>query len=78
LRPSLSLAVPAAGWVVQDHPEITPPSNFHQTPDTTRAEHRNYWALSGDAIARAQQSDLIMDRCFPTGMLDGDRLERGR
>jgi hypothetical protein len=27
--------VPAAGWVVQDHPEITPPSNFHQLRDTT-------------------------------------------
>ncbi len=25
----------AAGWVVQDHPEITPPSNFHQLRDTT-------------------------------------------
>jgi hypothetical protein len=29
--------VPAAGWVVQDHPEITPPSNFHQLRDTTVA-----------------------------------------
>jgi hypothetical protein len=31
------VAVPAAGWVVQDHPEITPPSNFHQLRDTTTA-----------------------------------------
>jgi len=29
------MAVPAAGWVVQDHPAITPPSNFNQLRDTT-------------------------------------------
>ena len=29
------MAVPAAGWVVLIHPEITPPSNFHQLRDTT-------------------------------------------
>jgi hypothetical protein len=29
------VAVPAAGWVVVDHPEIPPPSNFHQLRDTT-------------------------------------------
>jgi len=29
------MAVPAAGWVVLSHPEITPPSNFHQLRDTT-------------------------------------------
>jgi hypothetical protein len=29
------LAVPAAGWVVAGHPEITPPSNFHHFQDTT-------------------------------------------
>jgi len=29
------MAVPAAGWVVLMHPEITPSSNFYQTRDTT-------------------------------------------
>jgi hypothetical protein len=29
------MAVPAAGWVVSMHPEITPSSNFYQTRDTT-------------------------------------------
>jgi hypothetical protein len=29
------VAVPAAGWVVVDHPEIPPPSNFHQLRNTT-------------------------------------------
>jgi len=33
----ISLAVPAAGWVVATHPEITPPSNFQQLRDTTVA-----------------------------------------
>ena len=37
------MAVPAAGWVVVDHPEITPPSNFHQLRDTT--ERAGDWAL---------------------------------
>jgi hypothetical protein len=31
----ISLAVPAAGWVGSSHPEITPPTNFHQLRDTT-------------------------------------------
>jgi len=31
----ISLAVTAAGWVGLLHPEITPPSNFHQLRDTT-------------------------------------------
>ena len=31
----LARAVPAAGWVVASHPEITPPSNFHHFRDTT-------------------------------------------
>ena len=31
----ISLAVPAAGWVVLAHPEITPSSNFYQLRDTT-------------------------------------------
>jgi len=31
----ISLAVPAAGWVVLAHTEITPASNFHQLRDTT-------------------------------------------
>jgi len=29
------MAVPATDWVGLDHPEITPPSNFHQTRDRT-------------------------------------------
>jgi len=29
------MAVPAADWVGLIHPEITPPSNFHQLRDTT-------------------------------------------
>ena len=33
------MAVPAAGWVVLVHPEITPSSNFYQTRDTTPNEN---------------------------------------
>jgi len=36
------MAVPAAGWVVQDHPEITPPSNFNQLRDTTVTEYASF------------------------------------
>jgi len=41
--PHSPLAVPAAGWVVVDHPEITPPSNFLQLRDTTSASSAPYW-----------------------------------
>jgi hypothetical protein len=41
----ISLAVPAAGWVVSGHPEITPPSNFHQPRDTTLFELADKIAL---------------------------------
>ncbi len=35
LRPSLSLTVPAAGWVGSGHPGVTPASGFHHLRDTT-------------------------------------------
>lgn len=50
----ISLAVPAAGWVVASHPEITPPSNFHQLRDTTLYGGRGFNILEG-----GRGSDLL-------------------
>jgi hypothetical protein len=37
------MAVPTAVWVGLVHPEITPPSNFHQLRDTTALD----WVRDG-------------------------------
>jgi len=47
--PHSPLAVSAAGWVVQDHPEITPPSNFHHLRDTT-ASNTMCWDTAGGGV----------------------------
>ena len=59
----ISLAVPAAGWVVLIHPEITPTSNFHQLRDTTVSCKMNDidpQAWMADVLARLP--DITMSR----------------
>jgi hypothetical protein len=48
----------AAGWVVLDHPEITPPSNFHHLYDTTRQLAEEAERVS----ARAAQAFGVQDQ----------------
>jgi hypothetical protein len=54
--------VPAAGWVGLDHPEITPPSNFHQTRDTTLVATASGLIASVFAVSRmlAMLTDMKM------------------
>jgi len=49
------VAVPTAVWVGLVHPEITPPSNFHQLRDTTAATGR----ILGAAILGIEGDEAI-------------------
>ena len=59
--PHSPLAVPAAGWLVHDHPEITPPSNFHQLRDTTNKQSMTPLSLSkaGGTITAGEPSQTL-------------------
>jgi len=61
------MAVPAAGWVVQDHPEITPPSNFNQLRDTTAT-----WP--GEECASAAAAPSLTGTVWRIRSLDGEDL----
>jgi hypothetical protein len=54
------VAVPAAGWVVVDHPEITPPSNFHQLRDTTHVHDEMVKERGAEAVRQMRRTALSM------------------
>ncbi|WP_420380841.1 porin [Marivita sp.] len=60
--------MPAAGWVVLGHPEITPPSNFYQLPDTTASTA--LVATAGIAAAEVKISGYA-----EIGVIGGDIYE---
>jgi len=53
----ISLAVAAAGWVGVSsvHPEITPPSNFHQLRDTTQQAAADFLGLERMHVSQISQ-----------------------
>lgn len=71
----ISLAVPAAGWVVASHPEITPPSNFHHFRDTTDGYRlaRLPEVLRATGLPRTTIYKLMAARDFPRSIKLGPR-----
>ena len=57
--------MPAAGWVVLGHPEITPPSNFYQLRDTTAGGGLVFNGAVADTSFYTVENTGVV--CFTTG-----------
>jgi len=56
------LAVPTAVWVGLVHPEITPPSNFHQLRDTTLAPIAAVYAVTYHRYISVNPNELESEK----------------